>query len=159
MVVRFWELVLDVDVVDCHHHQRCRKVEYVKNRGVPLFVEHQSAPVAEPPKDPQWYGKQNIFVQEIFDKVRISKGEPPALDQQQISEALELAYRKITGQHRILPLLPINPDPDIRHIDHIDIIRAITNCQRGEPFIPDQFYQLGFLLRRGSTANHRGHFH
>ena len=63
----------------------------------------------------------------VQDGLRLTAVVPVAVHQQQRQQESEASDGVIARKNGLHALLPPHPDPDVRALDHIDVIRAVTD--------------------------------
>jgi hypothetical protein len=79
----------------------------------------------------------------------------PSVPQDQILDSLKLNNREIRSKRSLLPFLPNNPNPNMRSLDHSNVITTVPN--RADSFVCvvlKRLYDRGFLCRADSAADH-----
>ena len=73
---------------------------------------------------------------------RASLIRQPPVPQEQIRQMLKLSDREIRGQSGLLPLLPDDADPNIRHQNHAHIVAAIAFALKQSEYLSrGQFFR------------------
>lgn len=101
-----------------------------------------------------WHNDNNILVEIITNKPRVSAVGLSAVHKEKVSKNLEFADRVITCPSSLLTLKSLDSDSYMSSSNHINIVSAISDSESGDSglVVSHESYDLLLLFRRHSTA-------
>lgn len=98
-------------------------------------------------------GEEDVFEEEEVDEVGGSKETPPAVDEEESPEVLELFEVVVGGVSCLLAFVAHDADADLGLLDHGDVVAAIADCQGDDlEVLLDELDDLGLLVGSGPAA-------
>lgn len=119
----------NVPVEQANNDGRQRGHGQVKQHPVHL-VHHRAARKAVEQLVPEeQQDEDGVLVEQVECHIGQSIVAPLAVDKQQAFEEFEARYRKVRSHHGLHALLATDSDPDVSGLNHVHVVRAVTNRQ------------------------------
>ena len=104
-----------------------RRSTHCLHRHIPIIKEGLPAVSAVQSEEELWKREEQVLIEKVEDHRGNPLIGPSAMDQDQAPEEPEFTKRKVTGLHRSEPFLAVDPDSNVRFLDHVNIIRTVAN--------------------------------
>lgn len=147
----FLEILIEIRVREAESGQQKGSENGIVQGHVPVVVEvlpREQVVVGEVVLNAD---EDQVFVEELDDHLGVLVVErPPELEEQQL-EKLEFGDGQISRVSGVVSLLSHDPDPDVRLLNHVDVVLSISNGEHFDSEFLEQSHDVHLLVRIGSA--------